>query len=161
MTVNRRRFLRSGAMTVLLTGLALETIPLSFAQQLSKSDPSKDFVVPFEAQRDPRFYFTLGTFMPYLDGVFTLSAGAKSVKAKLVGVRKVTPSPNSSSVTPRWRPSDCFVLVFQTNRSLTDLTSVYDVEHAALGRFALFLTRRDGPGGTYFYEAVFNRPLPS
>jgi hypothetical protein len=42
---------------------------------------------------------------------------------------------------------------------LTDLTSIYDVEHGALGKFALFLTRRDGTRGTYFYEAVFNRAL--
>ena len=159
MKVTRRSFLRSGAMTVMLTGLALDSVPLAFAQQLRKSDPSRDFEVPFAAQREPQFYFRLGTFMPYLNGIFTLSAGANSVEATLISVRKVTPTPGSAKVTRKWRPTDCFTIVFQANEKLTDLTNVYDVEHAALGKFPLFMTRRDGPRGTYFYEAVFNRAL--
>ena len=146
-------------MTVLLTGLALDTVPLALAQQLRKSDPSQDFKVPFEAQRDPNFYFTRGTFQPYLNGVFTLSAGRNSVEATLVRITKHTPSPGSSKVTRKWRPTEGFTLVFQAEGKLTDLTSVYDVEHGALGKFALFLTYREGPRGEHFYEAVFNRAL--
>jgi hypothetical protein len=156
MIVTRRRFLSSGTVTIFLTGLALNAVPLAFARQLQKSDPSEDFKVPFEVQREPNFYYRRGTFQPYLNGVFTLRAGANSVEATLVSVTECSPSPRSSKVTRKWRPTDCFTLVFRSEGELADLTSIYDVEHGALGRFPLFLTRRDGPRGTFFYEAVFN-----
>jgi hypothetical protein len=49
--------------------------------------------------------------------------------------------------------------MFSSAGELTDLTSIYDIEHAGLGNFSLFLTRRDGPRGTFYYEAVFNHAL--
>jgi hypothetical protein len=159
MTVSRRSFLRSGAATVLLTGLALEAVPLAFAQQSHKSDPKQDFKVSFEAKQEPTFQFQRETFEPYLNGIFKLSAGARSVEATLVKVRDCKQNPAKSKVTPKSRPTECFLLVFQANGKLTDLTTVYDVEHGALGKFALFLTQREGPGDTYYYEAVFNRAL--
>lgn len=57
------------------------------------------------------------------------------------------------------RPTNCFILKFTSAVGLTDLTTIYDVRHGGLGEFPLFLTRRDGPGGTYSYEAVFNHAL--
>ena len=145
-------------MTVLLTGLALDTIPRAFGQQLRKHDPAQDFQVSFEAKQEPTFYFKRETFQPYLNGVFKLSAGANSVEATLVSVRDCTPSPKNKA-TRKSRPSDSFALVFRAQGKLTDLTSIYDVEHAALGKFPLFLTRREGPQGQHFYEAVFNHAL--
>ena len=160
MTVTRRSFLRSGAATVLLTGLALDSVPLAFAQRSQKFDPSQDFLPSFEAKQEPTFNFRRETFQPYLNGVFTLSAGANSVEATLVGINQYPPTPKSSRVTRRWRPTHCFAIVFLAEGKLTDLTDIYDVEHAGLGRFQLFMTRRDGPRpGTYFYEAVFNHTL--
>jgi hypothetical protein len=145
-------------MSVLLAGLALDAIPLTFAQIGGRRDPSQDYNVPFEAQKSPLFYFKRETFLPYVGGVFKLRAGARSVNATLVSVRDCTPRPKSK-LTPKARPTECFALDFRANGTLTDLTTVYDVEHGALGKFALFLTRRDGPRGVYFYEAVFNRAL--
>jgi hypothetical protein len=77
----------------------------------------------------------------------------------LTAVRDCTPSLTSSKVTKKSRQSDCFALEFRASGKLTDLTTIYDIEHAALGTFSLFMTRRDGPRGTYFYEAVFNHSL--
>ena len=158
MTVTRRSFLRSGAMTAILTGVALDSLPLSFAQGLRKSDPSRDFQVSQEAKQEPTFYFKRETFQPYLNGVFTLRAGSNSVEATLVSVRDCTPK-SAAKLTKKSRATDSFALVFRTEAALTDLTTIYDVEHGALGRFPLFLTRRDGPKKTYFYEAVFNHAL--
>lgn len=155
MTLSRRTFLRSGTLSVLVTGLAFDSLPRAFAQQLRKHDPSQDFPVSFEAKQAAAFYFKRETFQPYLNGIFKLSAGANSVEATLVSVRDCTPNPKHK-VTAKSRPSDSFALVFQADEKLTDLTTIYDVEHAALGKFPLFLTRRDGPQGEYFYEAVFN-----
>jgi len=158
MTVTRRRFLQSGAAAVMLTGLALDSVPLAFAQQLRKSDPAQDFQVSPEAKQESTYYFKRETFEPYLQGVFTLSAGANSVEATLVSVRDCKPGARGK-LTPRSRATECFALVFKAEGKLTDLTAIYDVEHGALGKFALFLTRRDGPRGEHFYEAVFNRAL--
>lgn len=160
MTVTRRSFLRSGATAVLLTSLALDSVPLSFAQSLRKSDPARDFQVPQEAKQAAAFYFKRETFQPYLNGVFTLRAGSNSVEATLVSVRDCTPKAESKQVTKKSRQTDCFAIVFQTEAALTDLTTIYDVEHGALGTFPLFLTRRDGPKKkTFQYEAVFNHAL--
>ena len=145
-------------MTVVMTGLALDALPRAFAQQVRKHDPSQDFPVSFEAKQASTYSFKRETFQPYLHGVFKLSAGANSVEATLVSVRDCTPNPNQKT-TRKSRPSDSFALVFRAEGKLTDLTSIYDVEHAALGKFPLFLTRRDGPQGKYFYEAVFNHAL--
>ncbi|HWS90888.1 MAG TPA: hypothetical protein VN282_28215 [Pyrinomonadaceae bacterium] len=160
MTVTRRSFLRSGALTVLVTGIALDSVSLAFAQQLRRFDPSQDFLASFESKQEPTFNFRRETFEPYVNGVFTLGAGAGSVEATLVRVEDCSPDDTKSrKVTKRWRLSAGFMLVFQAREKLTDLTSIYDVEHGALGKFRLFLTHRDGPDGGYFYEAVFNHTL--
>jgi hypothetical protein len=146
-------------MSVLVTTVVLNSIPKSFAQGLQKSDPARDFQLPSEAAQAPAYYFKRETFEPYLNGTFKLSAGANSVEATLVSVRDCTPSAKSAKVTKKSRPSDSFAIIFRAQGKLTDLTSIYDVEHGALGKFALFLSYREGPGHTHFYEAVFNHAL--
>lgn len=159
MRATRRSFLKSGAIAVLMAGIAIDLAPSVFAQS-SQNDPTKDFPVPFEAQQSAIFYFKRETFEPYLGGVFKVSAGAKTVEMTLTEARDCAPGPQSCKVTKKpARASECFALVFRSTDKLTDLTTIYDIEHAALGKFALFMTRRDGPAGTYFYEAVFNRAL--
>lgn len=146
--------------TVLMAGVALDVVPSIFAQNNQQSDPKKDFPIPFEAQQSPAFYFKKETFQPYVGGSFKISAGAHSAQMKLEKVRDCKPGPNASKMLKKApRDSDCFALEFSSTEKLTDLTSIYNVEHAALGKFALFLTERDGPNGTYLYEAVFNHAL--
>ena len=161
MKATRRRFLKSGAITVLMAGVALELVPSVFAQSGGQHpDPTKDFPIPFEAQQSTIFYFKQETFEPYIGGVFKASAGAHSIEMTLEEVRNCTPGAHAAKMTKKTpRPSECFALVFRSTGKLTDLTTIYDIEHAALGKFALFMTRRNGPGETYFYEAVFNRAL--
>ena len=159
MTLTRRTFLRKGAMAVLVTTAALDSIPRAFAQQLQKADPAQDFPIPYEAKQSQNFYFKRETFQPYVGGVFRLSAGASSIEATLLSVREYVPSAKGLKLTRKSRPTDSFTLIFRATEKLTDLTTIYDVEHAALGKFSLFLTRRDGPHDTYFYEAVFNHAL--
>ena len=156
MKATRRSFLRSGVITVFMAGVALDVVPSIFAQGNSQHDPKKDFPVPFEAQQSTVFYFKRETFEPYVGGVFKARAGAKTIEMKLERVRNCAPTQQALKVTKKTRSSDCFALEFSSAGALTDLTTIYDVEHAALGTFALFMTRRDGPGGTYLYEAVFN-----
>lgn len=159
MPVTRRSFLRSSATAVLTTAAVLHTSPLAFAQIGEKPDPTQDFKPPFEAQQSPLFFFKRETFQPYIGGKFTVRAGSRSVEMTLTKVRDCTPSAQSRKVTKRSRESDCFALIFVSSGKLTDLTSIYDFDHAALGKFALFLTHREGPSGEHVYEAVFNHAL--
>jgi hypothetical protein len=156
MPVTRRSFLRSGATAALTTAVALKAAPLAFAQIGSRPDPTRDIPIPFEAQQSPLFFFKSETFRPYVGGIFRIRAGAHAVDMTLTKVRDHVVGPRGRAMTKKSRPTESFALIFSADEKLTDLTSIYDVEHAALGKFALFLTRRDGPSGTYFYEAVFN-----
>ncbi|HEX8283560.1 MAG TPA: hypothetical protein VF588_09405 [Pyrinomonadaceae bacterium] len=160
MPVTRRSFLRSGATAALTAAVALKAAPLAFAQVGAKPDSKRDFQVPYEAQQSPLFFFKRETFQPYVGGTFRVRAGAQAVDMTLEKVRDGVISARGRGLTKKARQTDSFTLVFSADKELTDLTSIYDVEHAALGKFALFLTRRDGPQqGTYFYEAVFNHAL--
>lgn len=159
MPVSRRSFLMSGATTVLTTAVALQLSPQVFAQVGAKPDPRRDHPVPFEAQQSPTFYFKRETFEPYVGGIFRARAGQHSIEMKLDTVRGCEVSASGKKLTKKSRPTDCFALVFSSKGTLTDLTTIYDIEHGALGTFPLFLTRRDGPQGTYYYEAVFNHTL--
>ena len=156
MPVTRRSFLRSGATAALTTAVALKAAPLAFGQISSKPDTTRDPQIPYEAKQSPLFTFKRETFQPYVGGTFRVRAGAQAVDMTLTKVRGYEVSARGHKLTKKSRQTDSFVLIFSADEALTDLTSIYDVEHAALGSFALFLTRRDGPGGTYFYEAVFN-----
>lgn len=156
MPITRRNFIRSGAVTALSAGLVLSAGALVFGQDKAKSNPALDFQIPFEAQQAPTFHFTRATFEPYVNGIFRARAGNNAVNMTLLRVRDCTPSRKGLLLTKKSRLSDCFALEFRATGKLTDLTTIYDIEHGALGTFALFMTRRDGPHGTYFYEAVFN-----
>jgi hypothetical protein len=159
MPVTRRSFLRSGATAALTTAVALKAAPLAFGQISSKPDTTRDPQIPYEAKQSSLFTFKREAFQPYVGGTFRVRAGAQAVDMTLTKVRDHVLSARGKRLTKKARQSDSFALVFSSSEKLTDLTSIYDVEHAALGSFALFLTRRDGPGGTYFYEAVFNHAL--
>lgn len=160
MPVTRRSFLRSGATAALTMAVALKAAPLAFGQIGSKPDPNRDHEIPHEAKQSPLFTFKRETFQPYVGGTFRVRAGANAVDMTLTKVSgcEISPSGRKLSKKPP-KQTDCFSLIFTADEALTDLTTIYDVEHAALGTFALFMVRRDGPRGTYFYEAVFNHVL--
>lgn len=159
MPVTRRSFLKSGAMTVLTASIVAGAGASAFGQEHQPHGRPSDFQIPFQAEQSPLFFFKAETFKPYVGGVFTARAGSNSIEMTLVNVRDCTPSAQSNKVAKKVRQSECFALVFRASETLTDLTTIYDVEHAALGKFSLFMTRRDGPGSMHFYEAVFNRAL--
>lgn len=161
MSVNRRSFIKSGALSALTAALGLSFVAPALGQVKPKRraivSPSPGLKeIPFGAQRSPLFYFTRETFQPYVGGIFTVSAGRKTVRMTLVGVTDYTPKA-AARLSPRGvQPTRSFVLKFRSADKLTNLTTIYNVQHAALGKFPMFLTRREGPAGTSLYEAVFN-----
>lgn len=153
MSVDRRSFLKTGALSALTAAFGLIHAAPARGQVAATQVP-----IPVEAKQSPLFYFTRGTFQPYVGGVFVASAGSRSVSMTLVEVSNYVPKAWGTFTTGSVQPTDCFALKFSsTDRGrLTDLTSIYTIRHAALGEFPLFMTRRDGPAGTSLYEAVFN-----
>ena len=156
MPVSRRSFLRSGATAALTAGLVFQAAPLSFGQ--SGTTPGGTVPVPFEAQQSPLFYFKRETFQPYVGGKFLVSAGRSTVEMTLKEVRDLTPSAAANQAMKASSQTDAFALIFSSGAKLTDLTTIYNVEHAALGKFSLFLKGSDDADNArvYVYEAVFN-----
>ena len=164
MPVTRRSFLKSGATSVLTTVIALGQFTPAHAQgkpqKEAKPGPTRrvDDEVPFKAQQEALF-FRAETFRPYVGGIFIARAGTNSIEMTLTAVRDCSPKPSTKITTAKAPRTECFALEFTSADSLTDLTSIYDIKHAALGEFPLFMTRRDGTDGKSRYEAVFNRLL--
>jgi len=157
MSLTRRVFLKSGAVSVLAAGFLIQPVRSAFAQSLTPANPAQDFQVPYEAKLAAVFSYTRATFEPYVGGIFqTRGVAGKTVELTLVSVRDCTPDAKSQKVTKKSRPSDCFTLNFRASGPLSDLSSIYRLEHAALGQFDLFLTRRGEPDKEIFYEAVIN-----
>jgi hypothetical protein len=162
MPVTRRSFLKSGATSVLTTAIALGQFTPALGQGKPKTEskpgPARtlDEQGPAGAQDSPLYFFRAETFRPYIGGVFTARAGANSIEMTLTGVRDCSPKATTKLTTKKAPKTDCFALEFSSDGALTDLTSIYDIEHAALGEFQIFMTRREGTGGKSLYEAVFN-----
>jgi hypothetical protein len=154
---SRRSFLRSGTLAALAAGCALAAPRLSFGQGLSRTTPAADFQLPFEATQNPIYYYTQATFEPYVGGIFHGRGGGRTVNLELLRVAGQPPrrgGPLMRKASPETRG---FTLVFRADGPLSEITTIHPLEHAALGRFDIFLTRRGaGEGGRLFYEAVFN-----
>jgi hypothetical protein len=153
MSVSRRSFIRSAAVCALATGALLRTPLAAFGQAVGSG---LDFAIPYEATTSPVFHYTQATFEPYLNGIFT-AAGARSrtVELQLVAIRGYAPPSGALFNTRVYRRTDCFSLLFRSAAPLSQLSSIHTLEHAALGKFDLFLTESVGRG-EYLYEAVIN-----
>ena len=99
-------------MTAVLTGLALDSIPRAFAQQLRKHDPARDFEVSPEAKQSPVFYFKRETFHP-CHGVFA-ERRRELVEATRVSVRT---DPSAASAHNESRALRSFALVSRAGGS--------------------------------------------
>ncbi len=145
MSVSRRRFLRSGAVCALATGVLLKSPLAAFA-----SDGAR-------ASRAPGFDFTRATFEPHLNTVFVApGAGGGKVRLQLVGISGYEPAPRTRLTTTPHARTETFSLRFRASGALRQSAHTHTVKHGSLGRFDLFMTGSE-EGGAQFYEAVVNR----
>ena len=152
MSVSRRSFIRSAAVCALATGALLRTPLAAFGQ----AGAALDFAIPYEATTSPVFNFTRTTFEPYLQGIFVAAGGrSRTVELQLVAIRGYAPPSGALLTTRAYRRTDCFSLLFSSAAPLSQLSSIHTLEHAALGKFDLFLKESAGRG-EYLYEAVIN-----
>lgn len=151
MSLPRRRFLKTSVLSALAVGYALNRALPVFGQEAGE-----DFPIPYEATQDPVYYFTRQTFEPYVGGVFRGWAGRTAVDLVLLSVTDYAPATTTKITTTRPPRIDTFSLTFQANRSLSTLTDMHKLEHAALGRFVLNMKRSVDERGRIFYEAVIS-----
>jgi hypothetical protein len=152
MSVSRRRFLKTGALTAVAVGCAPGL--RAFGQKSRR--PALDFEIPFEARRDAVFYYTRETFEPYVGGIFRGLRRGRPVELKLLSVTSYTPSVKTRIATKPSPPTSTFTLTFESDRPLSTLAHVYNLQHAGLGKFSLLMTEAVNPDGQVLYEAVFN-----
>jgi hypothetical protein len=155
MNVSRRNFIRSAAVYALATGALLRT-PLAAFGQAAGGGAALDFPIPYEAATSPVFHYTKATFEPYLKGIFLAAGGrSRTVELQFVAIRDFAPPSGALFITRAYRQTDCFSLLFRSAAPLSQLSSIHTLEHAALGKFDLFLTESVARG-EYYYEAVIN-----
>ena len=154
MSVSRRSFIRSASVYALVAGALLRTPLAAFGQ--AGGGGGQDFAIPYEATTSPLFNYTQATFEPYLNGIFTAAGSrTRTVELQLIEIRGYAPPSGARLTTRLQRRTDCFSLLFRSAAPLSELTSIHKLEHAALGKFDLFMTGSVGRGG-YIYEAVIN-----
>jgi hypothetical protein len=154
MSLTRRTFLRRGSVAALFVGLSLPSLVTALAQNAGSGAPSNRsneyFTVPQEAKRDRVFYFNKSTFEPHLDTDFVVEGGFNTTTLRLVEIEDCG--------EPK-RDGECFSLMFRADRELTDVRTIHVFEHAALGKFNLFVspTKKLSESRSLYYVAVINR----
>lgn len=154
MNATRRKFLRAGAVSALFAGLTFAPSKLIFGQKQRKPAAPD---APTES--DPVFSFNASTFTPYVGSEFLLAANARG---RATAARLELVSDHQQDLRERrvaTHDGECFSLVFSAPASKRNVPqqATYRVEHAALGRFSLFLVPGPARGGSVTYEAVINR----
>jgi hypothetical protein len=157
MSVSRRNFLRVSTMLALSATLPLGLASLASGQKRKGTPPNPDGpLVPLEAQRNPLYNYTRETFAPYVNSIFIVNS-VPLAEIVLLEVKE-TPLVTDKRAT-RVPVGECFTLTFRGPSRTRFRQDTYTLDHAALGKFELFLTPTDRPGKQQYYTAVINRRL--
>ncbi|MDQ5844712.1 MAG: hypothetical protein M3539_05385 [Acidobacteriota bacterium] len=146
MTIPRRVFLKTGILTSILAGTTAKFAGLTAAQRLTRR---ADAPTPYNVLD----YYNKATFQSYINSDFRIYAdGRYQTDVRLVLVEDL---PGHEALTA---PDECFRLLFSGPAKNSLPQGTYDLRHAALGTFPLFIVpmRVDGNRS---YEAIFNRRL--
>jgi hypothetical protein len=156
MPLSRRIFLRRSTLAALAAGCALSPGVKVFGRSPLGPSPARVSQIPYEAALSPVFDYTRETFAPYVGGSFRGTLNGSSVYLQLLRVSDYNPSAGTRLTTEQGQATRSFRLTFQAGRSLSNRTSVHQLQHAALGKFSLFMSRYINPRGHVYYEAVIN-----
>jgi uncharacterized protein DUF6916 len=143
---SRRKFVKAGIMATLFAALPLKTAAPAWARPRVRR--------PKPTLPDPLNYYTKSTFVPYVNTDFRIYPGSSNPRdVTLVEVRDLSAQYGMAS------PDECFSLLFLGAAGTALPQKTYQVEHAALGKFALFIVpiSRHNSQDPEYYEAVFNR----
>jgi hypothetical protein len=158
MSLSRRKFIRSGALTALSAGVIFTAAESAFAQKKPLRRPISKFDVPYEAQQNPILYYDRTTFEPYVGGTFIgRDARGRAIELKLLRVTENKPTSRTIAKGAR-RETESFTLTFDASKALPEFTSIHVIEHPVLGKFDLFL-QRAGDNNQMLYQAVITHLL--
>ena len=160
MSISRRLFLRSGALTAAAAGLALGANKLALGQKGKLSHPTIEPIdgVPYQAQQDTLFYYRRSAFEPCVGSVFqTRGANRKTINLTLLKVTEYKPQAPAGLIIRQARNTDSFTLSFRASGMLPS-SGIPKLSHPVLGEFDMFLSL-DRKNGELFYEAVVNHVL--
>ncbi len=155
MTISRRKFMKAGLLAAACAGIPLK-MQFAKAQELGSRLPQTTPAIEAlrAEQADILSYYTKSTFAPYVNTEFRVRVdGLKVRKITLVEVKDYAGASGQEAAG-----EECFSLFFTAPSSSSFTQNTYEVEHAALGKFSLFLVpvgRRSG--GKQSFEAAFNR----
>ena len=156
MAISRRRFIKSGSLAALAAGVVLNPQALAFAQRSSQGT-SLGFQIPLNAQKEPDYMFTSGTFQPYVGSIFQApDARGRMISLTLLSVTVYKPAATTKLSTKTAVEPETFSLLFKASAELPKFTSIHQVSHPALGKFDLFLSPHSLAGKERVYEAVFS-----
>jgi hypothetical protein len=156
MNISRRRFMKTGmiAATALVPlGLAKTAVAQQSKDGRSNSVPDSKALNKNRTSR--LFYYNKSTFTPYVNSEFRVHlSSSKAVAITLVGIEDFS----NSQEKLRAVGDESFTLEFNGPSSRAFKQQTYEVEHAALGRFSLFIVPVGMPTakGDISYEAAFN-----
>lgn len=147
MSTSRRSFLKSGTIGLLCAG-----IPAAFAKVVVGA-PTAVGGLP-EGNAKTLFNLTKDTFTPHLNTTFRIRTGLVPFDLKLT---KITDLKAISKIPARIAGKESFSLLFVGPSNAACLTQdTYILEHAALGRFSLFLVPV-GESTNRHHEAIIIR----
>jgi hypothetical protein len=157
MNISRRRFMKTG-MIVAATALVPLGLAKTAAAQESKDGRSgsmPDSKVLNKNRTSRLFYYNKSTFTPYVNSEFRVHlSSSKAVAITLTGIEDFS----NSQEKLRAVADESFTLEFNGSSGRAFKQQTYEVEHAALGRFSLFIVPVGMPTakGDISYEAAFN-----
>jgi hypothetical protein len=154
MSVTRRKFMKAGIMVAACAGIPLKA-QLTGAQKVVDSSlktPSAVKATSPEAA-DMLGYYNKSTFTPHVNTTFLVRLNDSTVgRIKLVEVKDYTNASGAAAGQER------FSLFFKARGGVNIPQNTYEVEHAALGTFSLFIVPVGlRSGGAQYFEAAFNR----
>lgn len=151
MNLSRRTFIRSGSVAFCTYLCLINPLTTAARQQKRLGELKEKYEIPYEAKLDPVYHYTRATFEPHLNTPFYVHAGVKTSTLTLIEIEDCGKRTKGVS-------GECFSLLFRASEKLSFVQTIYNLEHAALGVFSLFLTQtrigRD-PEGLY-YVAIIN-----
>ncbi len=160
MTLSRRWFLKGFTLTAFTFGSTLGGLNSAAGQNPKHSTPVLDSKPQRKVKRELLSYYNRSAFDPCVGSTFRVNTGLnKKIDLKLVQISDYHADPNTRISLLKGRETETFSLHFSAKERLPEFTSVYRIEHDALGAFDLFLVYRYQQADVHFYEAVFNRVI--
>jgi hypothetical protein len=149
MAISRRKFIKNGTLVALVAGLPLKVAAETINPGTFLAAGAIGPITSNGSKLD------LNSFSTYLKSDFQLSGpGVPTIRARLIEVHDWK---SQAKAPEHLKTKECFSAIFVASASAPLPQDTYTVEHAALGKFSMFLVPSRKSTNGIQYEAVFNR----